>query len=255
MQQLSDHDMSLLEAYWDGSISPGDQAELERRLQEDPAFRSEAEAMHTMLDQLHALRKAQWRAKTDELAKKLSPFQARRKTFPIGMAAAAAAALVLLLVAVFFMRQYLFPQENHLQRIAKSALEMPLWSGTKMNDSNALKDQAASAYVAGEYAKAAKALRQYLQAVPDDDTAKFYLALALLAEGEAAQALPILASLQGRPGMDDAELAWYRALALLMDEQAEAGQKTLSEISDGASAYQERARKLLKDLQDQAGAK
>jgi len=112
------------------------------------------------------------------------------------------------------------------------------------------RDYAAAATAFADYRSLAPAGSAELAEVSAATTTDLYYGISLLGANKAREAIPVFDRLiAGAPGYRDTA-SWYRALALLRDEQTEAARQALNDIANlPSSPFAPRANKLLKAFQ------
>ncbi len=109
------------------------------------------------------------------------------------------------------------------------------------------RDSGLADYQAGRYTEAARRLEHYVAAEPDDDEARFYLAVSLLLDGKPRRAIPHLDRLVAGGGgyLRD---SWYLAQAYLAVGEPDAARPYLRAVAAGDWIHSDRAREQLAAL-------
>jgi tetratricopeptide (TPR) repeat protein len=102
-------------------------------------------------------------------------------------------------------------------------------------------------YARGDYDQAARRLDLHLAAAPDDDEARFYLAVSLLLDGKARAAIPHLDRLVAT-GDGVWRDSWYLAQAYLAIGEPDAARPYLRQVAASQDVYAARAREQLAAL-------
>lgn len=107
-------------------------------------------------------------------------------------------------------------------------------------------DAGMRAYLAADYAAAELALEAQLVTYPEDDRARFYLAVTRLMRDRTADAIVDLTQLvEGSSEPLRSEARWYRALARLAGGERQPALLELEEIARSAAPHAREARELL----------
>jgi hypothetical protein len=125
-------------------------------------------------------------------------------------------------------------------------------SGRERTRSNGPLLDAMAHYAAGDHARAADGLKAVVEGEHADNTARMYLASALLATGEPYKAEMYLDQVENSPnkGFED-QVEWYNALCWLCSGQyARCLQQCLSIIRKPAHTYKQEAQRLAETLAD-----
>ncbi|HRF40006.1 MAG TPA: tetratricopeptide repeat protein [Saprospiraceae bacterium] len=247
MYQLTTADMEILEQALNDQLSEEAIVALQRRLSEDPGFKTEAEHFLTTYAAMRTVRRERWRSHL----KQQSSARHSRRSFPFTRRRwiwAAAAALALAGIAAL-----LCPPASRQQSAAvlaaQEALDVPIWRGATMSEAAAdpLRAQAGTAYNARRYKEAAGFLRSYFEQHPGPDAdLELMLGVALLHAEQPDEALEILTRRKSNPDADPYETDWYRALALLLLQRGEEARSLLQSLSEAPNAYQSEAEKLMR---------
>lgn len=206
-----------IEAYVLGAMPPGQRVEFERLLAADEGLREELE-----MQREHIL--ATEMAGVERLLKELAAGQRREppadRSFGRGgwLKYAAVVALMALGAAWWLTRpspgERLFAQ----QYVPDPGLPVPM---SAVHDP--VFQDAMVAYKLGEYQEAAAKWEGLLGASPGNDTLRYYIASARLADGRAKEAVPLLEGVARDSGsVFQAEARWYLFLAYLREGDAEA---------------------------------
>ena len=145
--------------------------------------------------------------------------------------------------------QYFHPESVEVNGIIESLISVGFTP--EMNRSDSLRE-ALMRYREGGYQQAADALGAFLLDHPQDDTARFYLALAELSLSQYKSAAARLSDLAQADGFEQQKQArWYLALCYLRIENSQGGARRLLEelAKDTRFDKQADARELLKTLQ------
>lgn len=252
--KLSEEDIIKLEAFWQGTLDANEQAELEKQLQEDTAFRQAAEEWKLIVnegflppqeeleEQEEIKRRMQTYAEEPEAETttepEARPFRLRR--LYIGLAAAAALLLLLWLGPLGRILGPSSPADDFFAHLPRD--------NANLSDPG---DAGKQAYDQQTYKKAYKALLQDV-ASGGDSLNLIYASVAAIGSGQAEKAIPILEPLVDANNWQlyQSEISWYLALAYVYEEQDERAISLLEKMVDTGGEYSAEAKALLATLKE-----
>lgn len=242
-----DHDLIL--RYMDGSLTAGEQVEVEYRLKEDQSFQKTLNS-HKQL--IQGIRFNHLKGKLEQLksleaglpaaGKEVSFY--RRQWMPLSAAAA-----VLISAALWFvMIQNNVPDANALYASYYEPFDSPGTGLTRSTDDEmTVKARAYQAYDDGRYGEASDLFREALRE-KDDPIMHLCLGNALLELDKPSEAEAVFKHILENHGDLVTQAKWYLALTYLRQGKMELTKAELWEISK-SSTYGETARQLLRELE------
>jgi tetratricopeptide (TPR) repeat protein len=235
-----------IESYLAGTMVPAERLQFEQELTADSSLADELELHRQLQGSLRGEKIHEFRAVLQAVDKqwqkpagKPNRSQRLRLLFRPALAVAAAVALLLIAWQLFspngrpdaseqLFAAYFEPYQMVLNQ--RSAAELPERAG--------LLNTAIKQYAEGQFADAAIAFRQLEQSEPGNIAFQFYQALALLASGQADEAIPILENVLARSGhLFSEQCRWYLALAHLKRGQEAEAKQLLDSIGPGQFRY------------------
>jgi hypothetical protein len=253
MNDLSEHDLDLLEAFWDGSLPEPEQQALKNRLASDAAFRKSADQLHAAmlgLQSLHEHRMRQWMKQLDaaesvpELAPKSRPWSWLKSS---AVRRSAAAAAILLSIGIGWQISRMSQSTTGAQAVAQVFEPYPGVGVDLSPGGEATKYRAFEAYQAGRYAEAAPLFAAYAEAT-NDPLSRFYQGISHLGAHQSQQAIDVLANLRTVPDVPTEAVNWYLALAYVAAQQPESARPILLELQQKDGDYARKADGFLAEL-------
>jgi tetratricopeptide (TPR) repeat protein len=263
---MNERDITLLNDYFNGLLSPEDARAVETRAASDPAFGEEFDLRRAM--EVFPRRAAHRQALKDTLATVETDFFGE-ETGEAGLKAVAvhrdngreeakqhpamtawvsrrrwlavAASVALAVAAIWFVAR---PGPTSYRRYAQHT---PL-SLTVRGDNERSAADAERYFAAGEYADALAALNRFLEENPDDISAQLYTGICLIEIGRPAEARSVLAPVAAGASALRGEATWYIALSFLKEKNTEACKAELLKIAPADDRYG-RAQELLQAIQ------
>ena len=238
--ELSEQDLELLEAYYQGSLSKEEVRTLEKRMEADSAFQEEAREWLFILAEGFQPTSNELERRTT-LKSKLEAIEAgmssQGKPTSISMHASmwkiAMAACLVLIVGLYFV----FNSQEKEWDIPHLPIENAAVLSTQLSPGE-------QAYEAKNYDKAWPLLVEEIQS-PNDSLNMLYAGVAALQAGEPGKALEYLGYIVRSPEWIDyrPEADWYRALSYLVLDDWETAKIVLEQISqDPQHPYYEEAK-------------
>lgn len=278
---MKEDDYTEIYRFLNGEMSGEERRSFERRLEGEPELAEEVAfnqdlarsialygdktlkarigQTHSRLEEKGFLQAAQT-GKTPSGEADAPPRAKLRRLFPVR--ALAVAATVLLLLAVGY---YLYPTTDTTQQ---------LYSAHYQPDEEALKEQleklslvgmaipdkarreslsaALNIFQSGNFDAASEALGQHLEAWPEDEPARYFLALSLMETGQFGEAAATFQPLTTRAGTAYYDKAlWYQGLSYLRLPGRQARAKSIFTLLAvvPSSGYQKQAEEILKGLE------
>ncbi len=250
MSQLSERDIYLLEAFWEGTLSEPNQTALQRRLDSDAVFRQSADQLHATilgLQGLHERNMRQWMKGLDAQMESQPVYTQPQKWWkhPTFLVRAAAAAAVIVCVALFWPTDKGTPGE---QAVAQVFQPYPGVGIDLSPGGEAVKYKAYTAYLEKNYAAAAPLFAAYAEA-NRDNLARFYSGISYLGAHQPKEAIDMLSPLRYAPNTPEEAVDWYLALAHVAAQQPEAAKAILIELKQKPGDFGGKAAAFLKDLE------
>ncbi len=243
-------DFTWVEQYLAEELSEAEKETFLARLSREPALQRQVQEQSEAILALRILEKGQLRQQLQQDWQALkareeipAPRQARViRMVALGLAAAAAITLLFL---------FLRPETPSLstQQLALHYFDPdPTGLVRGPNERDPLLEAAEQAYRNQQYEAAATDFQRYLDQHPQEGRAQLFLALAQLAQENAAATIPMLTKLLNDPLVDE-RARWNLALAYLMQGDKGAAVTLLTEIQTSTGHYKSvEAKKLLGDL-------
>lgn len=242
--EITQQELELIEAYHSGQLDATDRQQLEERMQSDPLFRLKAEEVRNLIigieeasleSKLHAFHAA---------VEKTDPVTAVR-TIPLYRRWWAAAAVLLLAITATWV---LWPKAGKDERLYLSYftpdIGLPVAMGSSDSASYLFYDGMVS-YKEEKYETAFQKWQGLANAGSSSDTLQYYMAMALLNQGQHSEAEKILSPLaENSDNAFNGNASWYLALIHLKNGDRINAIRLLKKIPG-----REEARKLLTELE------
>lgn len=235
-----------IESYLAGTMPPAERLRFEQALASDSSLAEEAELHKQLQDSLRGEKIHDFRAALQTVDRAWEnpagkPNRSQRLNRILGPALALAAALALLLVAWPFFAPDDRPDASEQVFAEYFEPYQMVLNQRSANEGAAraeLLNLAITQYAEGRFAEAATAFQQLAQSEPSNIAFQFYQALALLASGQAGEAIPVLQAVLDRPGhLFSEQSRWYLALAHLKIGQEAEAKRLLEGIAPGQFRY------------------
>jgi tetratricopeptide (TPR) repeat protein len=235
-----------IESYLAGTMAPVERLQFEQELAADSSLANEVE-LHEQLqsslrgEKIHKFRAALQAVDTHWQNPAGKPARNRRLRRLFRPALAVAAAVALLLIAWQLFSPHGRPDVSAQQFAAyfePYQMVLSQRSAAELPERAALLNLAIKQYAEGQFAEAAIAFRQLEQGEPGNIAFRFYRALALLASGQADEAIPVFETVLARSGhLFSEQSRWYLALAYLKTGQEAEAKRLLEGIGPGQFRY------------------
>ncbi|HMR93404.1 MAG TPA: tetratricopeptide repeat protein [Chitinophagaceae bacterium] len=210
MQNISSEELELIESYLSGSLSAGELAIFEKRMEADALWREKVKEIQLLTAGI------QESALQDALAHYHQPFQQKAPVVKmqwLKKAVAAAAVIVVLLAGTWWFLLRPSADEKLFSGHFRPDPGLPTTMGVS---DNYIFDRAMVDYKTGDYRKAIAGWEQLLQQDPGNDTLNYFIGSALLADGEFEKSLSCFDTVIKSGGSAFLQEAhWYKALALI----------------------------------------
>ena len=246
--------VKALEDLLAGDLSPADEKEIRRQIEEDPALQRLLKNEQDILAGIRHWSRKQLRNELKELEARLEPInvdeevaftdEGQRAKFPWKPLLAAAG--IVLVVALYFVFNTLgkpSTEELYNEFYEPYSAYAPVTMRGEEGIDTPMKE-AMLAYENGDYAVAA----EKLETLPPSVDRDFYLAHSYLSAGEQQKAVPLLEQLAETGAEPTSTINWYLALAYLKDGHTAESREILERLTVHDNSYQLKARQLLKDL-------
>jgi tetratricopeptide (TPR) repeat protein len=217
--ELSEKDMALLDAYKSGILSLDDKKSLEKRFQDDSAFKIEAHNYWAMMAALDGV--GDWR--TEQFLKdidKTMPPYAPPSSLNWGIISLIVLGLLLSALGIwyFYIKE---PPKPQLKPIVAAHFQ-PLDAYGILKGEENVKTNALSVYALNHFEKAIPLLQKAFD-IEKDSLLLLYQGISYIGNGESEKALPVLNSLKASDALPEEFIVWYMALAYIeMGEEKKA---------------------------------
>lgn len=253
MSAMQEADLELIDRYLAGACTEAERAEVERRMAQEVAFAQQVNLLRE-LNRAIPDRSAGFQAALAGVMAEVEAGQATPKRMRVRWYYSAAAALVLLLgigLALWLRPQPLTYQQLAMQRFTPPPSPFLLREG---GATDSLLTAGAQAYERGDYRQAAQVWAALPSDHPRASQVRLYQGIARLAADQPDQAEALLAALRDHPEPEVAQSArWYLALTYLRQGQPAAAQPLLADLAQTQGSLAQRAQALLAEL-DKLGA-
>ncbi len=237
-------DENLLERYFANSLNKEEMAAFEARMQNDQQFANEVNALKEIDLTLEGLGADQlandlksWSEELDASPKTRTI--SMRKTFSI------AAAVGLLIVAMIFMFQN---NASNQELFTEYFTDYPDLLTAREHTKQAELSAGMKAYREGKYEQAILHLTNLIQGVDSPNSAKLYLAIALIRNQDAEKASQYLRQLVSDEQLGQ-QAEWYLSLLHLFNDDSAEAIAALRTIAQNDAHYQrEKAQEILRQL-------
>lgn len=246
--------IKALEDLLAGDLSPADEKEIRRQIEEDPVLQRLLKNEQDILAGIRHWSRNQLRNELKELEARLEPInvdeevaftnEGQRAKFqwkPI--LAAAGIVLVLALYFVFNTLGKPTTEELYNEFYEPYSAYAPVTMRGDESIATPMKE-AMLAYEISDYAVAA----EKLETLPPSGERDFYLAHSYLATGKQQKAVPLLEQLAETGAEPRSTINWYLALAYIKNDNTTEASEILERLAANDNSYQQKAKQLLKDL-------
>lgn len=219
--ELKDKDVELLEDFWAGNLSESDRLALEKRLQTEPDFSSEADKLNLVREGLKVMKHREMKAQLQELEKNLPPISVPRpfEFKRVWYYATGVAATLLIGLGVWYLGvREVRPKMSPL--LAAYFEPYPAIGITKGTSDENLKTNALRTYAVNDFKKAIPLLQRAFE-VEKDSMLLFYEGIAYMGNGESLKAIPLFEKMQSSLSLPYESIDWYLALAYAETNQKE----------------------------------
>lgn len=244
-------DIDLIERHLRGELSLAESKAFEQRVSLDIKF---AEKVDDYIAIINGIKNADAIALADEVESWEKEFRDGNVKPTVSInpwkkyMIAAAVAVILITTFVFINR----PGNVDYQQLF-TAYFVPYEDLVTVREGENANDVLAAAmvkYNRKEYKHAIPEFLKYLEAVPDDKAARFYLGISYLADGKPSDAISAFGQLETEAVTYVDHVEWYLALAYLLKEDTDSAKARLQKIAeDPDHDFSKKARQLLSDLQ------
>ncbi|NND34810.1 MAG: hypothetical protein HKN76_19650 [Saprospiraceae bacterium] len=242
---ITEKDIQIIESYLSNNLSEQDSAEVRRRLKDDPEFRKHLEIIRDLPPAITSSSDA-FRSDLKEIMANTQLDQAKTRILPLKKIIMAIAATVALFITVNLLIQDRTPQDLYATYFTIPPENISVRNSEEVSE---ILTQALAAYSAENYVQANEYFRTYLNATPEDQAARFFYSLSLMASNNFEEAKSNLLALKGKAESFNTSIEWYLSLVYLKNGLIADAKVGLTTLSSTDNSYTSKAQILLKEIE------
>lgn len=248
---LSIQEIEQLEAYWAGTLASSEKIRLEKRLEEDELFATEAKQLQLIIKGLKGLREKRLRGYLQEKAKSLPPIlinENESRPFVLNRSWKILAAFLIISIGLCLW----WMQDRSSKKSNEDITEEWVWKSfdppypflrQNLSDVNPIY----RLYTAGDFDQAIPLLKEKFEN-QRDTMDLFYLGISYIGNKQGDLALPIFEQLQYSNQAPQPFARWYLILAHLLQGNEEKALPILEVLAKEEWRWQQRALQLMEEL-------
>lgn len=228
--KLTDQQIEILSAYFEGELTEAEQLVLERQLEDDEDFRNAAAKLRLLTKSLDDYRHRDQRAKFAQWDKEIATEQLKPKGKVINLNFYLRIAAVLLPLMAIGYWLFMSPPADSYVAIADDAFSK-YEKNSKLSTLSGGDLSGYEYFDLEKYPEAVRAFEQALGADPGNQLLEYYLGLSYLGNKQSLKAIPLLKKHVSNQNINTDDCKWFLALAYLRSGSEPEAKSILLELS------------------------
>ncbi|NND07928.1 MAG: hypothetical protein HKN87_16235 [Saprospiraceae bacterium] len=241
---ISEKDLQLIEDFLHQNLSSADREEVEKRIANDPLFKTHLQIVRDLPSAV-AVDTEGFKQDLEKVMQSEGSSSGKIRRLPLRRIMLAVAATVAIVLAINFLVQDASPDQLFAQHFQMPPENISVRSDAAVDESLTT---ALEAYSTNNHEIAASNFEQFLEEHPDEQAARFFYSLSLMAQEQHATAEENLLKLTTEESMYRTSAQWYLGLLYLKLQNQDQASNYLKELAAGQSSYQQRAKDILDEL-------